>query len=118
MAKKKQYYVVIHGRRPGLYDRWFGEEGAAEQVDGLADAVYKGFYTLQEAAEWLRELHAQGQTDRDLRFVCDNCDPAILHLRSRRQRGNRRVPGGSLGSEFSWRQSELPPAHPSDYHSP
>jgi viroplasmin and RNaseH domain-containing protein len=41
MAKKKQYYVIIHGRRPGLYDRWFGEEGAAEQVDGLADAVYK-----------------------------------------------------------------------------
>jgi ribonuclease HI len=59
MTKKKQYYVVIHGRRLGLYDRWFGEEGAAEQVDGLADAVYKGFYTLQEAAEWLRELHAE-----------------------------------------------------------
>jgi len=51
MAKKKQYYIVIHGRRPGLYDRWFGEEGAAKQVDGLADAVYKGFYTLQEATE-------------------------------------------------------------------
>jgi ribonuclease HI len=59
MAKKKEYYVVIHGRRPGLFGRWFGEEGAAEQVDGLADAVYKGFYTLQEAAEWLRELHAE-----------------------------------------------------------
>jgi ribonuclease HI len=59
MAKKKEYYVVIHGRRPGLYDRWFGEEGAAEQVDGLADAVYKGFYALLEATEWLRELHAE-----------------------------------------------------------
>ena len=59
MAKKKEYYVVIYGRQPGLYGRWFGEEGAAEQVDGLADAVYKGFYTLQEAAEWLRELHAE-----------------------------------------------------------
>jgi ribonuclease HI len=59
MAKKKQYYVVIHGRRPGLYERWFGEEGAAEQVDGFADAVYKGFHTLQEAAEWLRELHGE-----------------------------------------------------------
>ena len=59
MAKKKQYYVVIHGRQPGLYDQWFGEGGAAGQVDGLADAVYKGFYTLQEAAEWLRELDAE-----------------------------------------------------------
>jgi ribonuclease HI len=59
MAKKKQYYIVIQGRQPGLYDRWFGEEGAKEQVDGLVDAVYKGFYTLQEAAEWLHELHAE-----------------------------------------------------------
>jgi ribonuclease HI len=59
MAKKKQCYVVIHGRQPGLYNRWFGEDGAAEQVDGFADAVYKGFYTLQEAAEWLHELHAE-----------------------------------------------------------
>jgi len=59
MAQKKQYYVVIHGRRPGLYDRWFGDAGAAEQVDGLTDAVFKGFYTLQEAAEWLHELRAE-----------------------------------------------------------
>ena len=59
MAKKKQYYVVIRGRRPGLYDQWYGEEGAAAQVDGFVDAVYKGFYTLQEAAEWLREIHAE-----------------------------------------------------------
>jgi ribonuclease HI len=59
MTKNKQYYVVIQGHRPGLYYRWFGEEGAAEQVDGLADAVYKGFYTLQEAVDWLRELHAE-----------------------------------------------------------
>ena len=46
MTKKKQYYVVIHGCQPGLYDQWFGAGGAAEQVDGWADAVYKGFYTL------------------------------------------------------------------------
>lgn len=59
MTKKKQYYVVIHGRQPGLYDQWFGGEGAAEQVDGLADAVYKGFYTLEEAIEWLRQIHAE-----------------------------------------------------------
>lgn len=59
MAKKKQFYVVLDGRRPGLYDRWFGDGGAEEQIDGLADAVYKGFYTLAEAAEWLRELHAE-----------------------------------------------------------
>jgi ribonuclease HI len=59
MAKKKNYYVVIRGRQPGLYERWFGAGGAVEQVEGFADAVYKGFYTLGEAAEWLRELHAE-----------------------------------------------------------
>jgi ribonuclease HI len=59
MAKKKQHYVVIRGRQPGLYERWFGEGGAAEQVDGFAEAVYRGFHTLEEAAEWLRELGAE-----------------------------------------------------------
>ena len=59
MAKKKQHYVVVRGRKPGLYDRWFGEGEASEQVDGFADAVYRGFYTLEEAAEWLRTLHAE-----------------------------------------------------------
>lgn len=63
MAKQKQYYVVLQGRQPGLYERWLGEEGAFVQVDGFADAVYKGFYTLQEAAEWLRELRADTLPD-------------------------------------------------------
>ena len=61
--KKKQYYVVLRGRQPGLYEEWFGEGGAAEQVDGFADAVYRGFYTLEEAAEWLRGLHAETMPD-------------------------------------------------------
>lgn len=85
MAKKKEYYLVIHGRRPGLYDRWFGEEGAAEQVDGLADAVYKGFYTLQEAAEWLRELHAETIPG----LPPDLVDLLGLHLEQPRREGPR-----------------------------
>jgi len=52
MAKKK-YYVVVHGHQPGLYYQWFGEDGAADQVKGVPDARYKGFYTLQEARDWL-----------------------------------------------------------------
>jgi ribonuclease HI len=85
VAKKKEYYVVIHGRRPGLYDRWFGEEGAAEQVDGLADAVYKGFYTLQEATEWLRELHAETIPG----LPPDLVDLVGLHPEQRRREGPR-----------------------------
>lgn len=61
--RKKQYYVVVRGYKPGLYTAWFGEGGAAEQVEGFPQAVYRGFYSLEEAAVWLasqdNELLAQ-----------------------------------------------------------
>ena len=52
--KKKQLYIVVHGHQPGVYSRWFGVGGAAEQVEGFTDPVFRGFYTQDEAAEWLR----------------------------------------------------------------
>ncbi len=54
--KKKQYYVVVNGRRPGIYDKWFGEDGAADQVENFPEAIYKGFYSREEAIEWLKEF--------------------------------------------------------------
>ncbi len=36
--KKKQYYIVIKGHKPGLYKVWFGGNGAAEQVQGITAA--------------------------------------------------------------------------------
>ena len=51
--QKKQYYVVVRGYSPGLYTAWFGEGGAAEQVEGFPQAVYRGFHSLEEAAVWL-----------------------------------------------------------------
>jgi ribonuclease HI len=51
---KKQYYVVVRGYKPGLYTAWFGAGGAAEQVEGFPQAVYRGFCSLEEAAAWLR----------------------------------------------------------------
>ena len=57
MAKnKKQYYVVVHGKRPGNYHRWFGQDGAAEQVEGFPEAVFRGFHTREEALQWLEQL--------------------------------------------------------------
>ncbi len=53
-GKKKQYYVVVKGRNPGVYTQWSGEGGAAEQVEGFPEAVYKGFYTHEEAINWLK----------------------------------------------------------------
>ncbi len=52
-STKNNYYLVVKGRKPGLYTRWFGQEGAADQVSGIPGAVYKGFVTLEEAREWL-----------------------------------------------------------------
>lgn len=54
--KKKQYYVVVNGRKPGIYSKWFGVGEAAEQVEGFPEASYKGFYTRDEAINWLKEF--------------------------------------------------------------
>lgn len=47
--KKKKFYAVARGRKPGIYTEWFGPGGAFEQVNGLDGAVYKGFFTRSEA---------------------------------------------------------------------
>ncbi len=51
---KKQFYAVVKGRKPGVYERWSGSGGAEEQVRGFAGAVYRGFATLPEAQYYLR----------------------------------------------------------------
>lgn len=55
-SKKKQCYVVVNGRKPGIYTSWLGEGGAAEQVAGFPGAKYKGFYSREEAMDWLTQL--------------------------------------------------------------
>ena len=51
MAQNK-FYVVVRGIKPGIYDLWFGENGAEEQVKGFPNALHQGFKTLREAEEW------------------------------------------------------------------
>ena len=60
--KKKQFYVVIKGRNPGLYTKWFGAGETAEQIQGYPDAVYKGFFTRDEAVNWLRDFSSDTLT--------------------------------------------------------
>ncbi|ABU57286.1 ribonuclease HI [Roseiflexus castenholzii] len=55
-SKKKQYYIVVKGRNPGVYTQWFGKGEAAEQVEGFPEAVYKSFYTHEEAINWLKSF--------------------------------------------------------------
>jgi ribonuclease HI len=51
---KKQFYAVVKGRKPGIYDRWSGSGGAQDQVSGFPGAKYQGFVTRQEAETFLR----------------------------------------------------------------
>lgn len=55
MEKQKKVYAVIRGRKPGIYDTWFGPAGAEAQVRGYAGARYRGFASLAEAQAWLRD---------------------------------------------------------------
>jgi len=47
---RKQYYAVRNGRKPGIYRTW---EECKTQVDGYANAQYKGFGSLEEAEEYM-----------------------------------------------------------------
>ena len=46
MSKKKAYYVVWRGRKPGVYETW---EECEQQVKGFEGARYKGFASRAEA---------------------------------------------------------------------
>jgi ribonuclease HI len=56
MGKKKTYYAVAKGHKPGIYDQWFGENGAQKNIEGFSNAVFKKFSTLEDATFWLKEL--------------------------------------------------------------
>ncbi len=47
-SKKKKYYVVWNGVKPGIYDSW---TDCTLQINGFKGAQYKSFDTLEEAQE-------------------------------------------------------------------
>lgn len=56
MSQKQQYYLVVRGRQPGLYQQWHGADGAKAQVDGFPNAWYKRFATLADVRAWVATL--------------------------------------------------------------
>ena len=46
----------MHGHKPRLYTKWFGDGGASNQIKDYPDAIYKGFYTKEDALLWLTEF--------------------------------------------------------------
>jgi len=61
MKKKKKYYAVAVGRKPGVYTQWFGKEGAEIQVSGFPRARFKGFASRKEAEKWINSINNNPQ---------------------------------------------------------
>jgi len=61
---KNKYYAIVKGRNPGIYDKWFGIEGAEAQIKGFPGAVYKGFYSRDEAIYWFSERTGDSPSNR------------------------------------------------------
>jgi ribonuclease HI len=55
MAKKKKYYAVVKGRKPGIYTEWKGQNGAQAQIVRFSGAKFKGFETEKEAKEFMNQ---------------------------------------------------------------
>ena len=53
MAKKTRYYAVVHGKPSGIFNVWEG--GAAPATQGVENAVFKSFTTLEHAEAWYRQ---------------------------------------------------------------
>jgi len=55
---KKKFYAIVKGRKPGIYNEWYGIDQAETQVNGFSGAIYKSFRTYQEAEKWLNSFPA------------------------------------------------------------
>ena len=51
--RKKQFYAVLKGHRPGIYTQWTGSDGAEAQVKGFPGAVFRGFASRAEAQSFM-----------------------------------------------------------------
>jgi ribonuclease HI len=58
VAKKKNYYAVKNGRKPGIYTTW---ADCQQEIIGFSGAVFKGFETLEEAQEYMKNAGANGK---------------------------------------------------------
>lgn len=75
--KKKQFYMVVKGRNPGLYTKWFGAGEAAEQIQGYPEAVYKGFFTRDEAITWLGGFSTYALTPNLKALLVESLDAGV-----------------------------------------
>jgi ribonuclease HI len=84
---KKKWYAVRRGRKNGLFEKWYGEGGAWEQVNGFPGAVFKGFEIREEAQRWL-------EGGRESPGPKSSGDPSKAPPRPGRAR--ERIPAGAI----------------------
>lgn len=58
MARKKSWYAVKKGKNTGLFQNW---EDCRASVEGVPGAVFKGFYTKEEAEAYLGREPSKGK---------------------------------------------------------
>ena len=69
MAKsKKKYYAVKVGRKPGIYTKWFGNDGAEPQIKGFSGAIYKSFASKTDAELFLKD-QSKPEVSTDIKVI-------------------------------------------------
>lgn len=65
-TKKHKWYVVINGKKPGIYTTW---AECAEQVKGYSNAVYRSYETENAAREAFQSSRIGVKNIRDKKFL-------------------------------------------------
>lgn len=64
--KKQKWYVVINGRKPGIYTTW---AECAKQVKGYGNAVYRSYETEEDAKEAFQSSRIGVRNVRDKKLL-------------------------------------------------
>ncbi|MBT9167323.1 MAG: hypothetical protein DDT19_00652 [Syntrophomonadaceae bacterium] len=51
-----KYYAVVKGRKTGIFEEWYGKNGAKIQVSGYSGALFRGFKSLIMAEDWFMDF--------------------------------------------------------------
>ncbi|WP_196594168.1 ribonuclease H1 domain-containing protein [Pectinatus sottacetonis] len=66
MAAKKNFYAVKKGRETGIFKTW---QQCKAQIDHFTGALYKGFVTLEEAHNYLKDVNNIKTNDLDIHHI-------------------------------------------------
>lgn len=115
---KKKYYAVARGHNPGIYDNWYGTDGAEAQVSGFPKALFKGFSSLREAKKWLIQFddtkpYAGSENKHPQLAITQGAkrDNALIntkpHTGSGRKHSKKAVTRGAKGDNASLRADKV-----------